>query len=120
MSITDLKRFVVNAGGHKFVNIIELNQLALIVKVVRFANTIKEEYIVYLAEDLKFVFIKLINVCAKSVTEAYFVKRLFVKLIKTQKKSMLVYVLDASFIRTPTDQTHATTRPRNAPWSMSC
>jgi ribosomal protein L23 len=82
------------------------------------ANTEKSNTNAESVLDLLFVDMVKEKKTVKRVVERLYVKHHCAKLelVKIAK----VYVLAVSFIRTQTNQTRATTRPRNAPWSILC
>ncbi len=101
----------------------------------------KEKSVVKSVMVHKYVYIIIANMEKSNITAGSVSDRLFVNMVNKKQdvkravervyakhhcaklelvKIAKAYVLVASFIRTPTNQTLVTTRPKNAPWSISC
>lgn len=135
VSIIKEKKIVKNVLDRKYVYIIIIVLLAENVMEVHYVNMVKKlhaKYVLVLlvanteklnitartVTDLLFASMENENQDVKRVVEKVYVKRHCAK--QEQAKNTKATVSVVLFIYTPTDQTHATTRPRNAPWSMSC
>ncbi len=125
------KKIVKNVTGHRYVYIIIFELIAENAMEVLYVNMVKKLHVKYVlvqhvvnmeksnttAEsvlDLLFVNMVKKNQDVKRVVEKVYAKHHYAKLELVKIAKVIVSV--ALFIRTPTNQMRATTRPRNALW----